>query len=263
LGKHGPSWLVEGVEDDESPLGRARLHGTRDAERRRAAEVRLREREEATGKIRELRAASVAEVIRILQDRSESPERREAAASALSGLKCRDAVGALIEALAEGQEKLSFMCMWALLKIRSRCKARNLMDIARGGYPVATRRNAIYTIWRLRELRAEPLFIRVSAALDSEEELTRDFATEALGNTSRRPRTQRALSERLFDPSVSVRYSALCTCRSVDRQTLTCLRQALEAKLADPAKVDDNRVIAELAAWLLGRTQLNGPRSCS
>jgi hypothetical protein len=31
------------------------------------------------------------------------------------------------------------------------------------------------------------------------------------------------------------------------------LRQALVAKLADPAKVDDNRVIAELAARLLGR----------
>src|SRR5450755_4756684 len=37
LGKHGPSWLVEGVEDDESPLGRARRHGTRDAQRRRDA----------------------------------------------------------------------------------------------------------------------------------------------------------------------------------------------------------------------------------
>jgi len=38
----------------------------------------------------------------------------------------------------------------------------------------------------------------------------------------------------------------------VDSHTLSCLRLALEAKLSDPAKVDDNRVIAELAAQALG-----------
>jgi hypothetical protein len=40
LGKHGPSWLAEGVEDDDSPLGRVRRHGTHDAQRRREAEER-------------------------------------------------------------------------------------------------------------------------------------------------------------------------------------------------------------------------------
>jgi len=94
-------------------------------------------------------------------------------------------------------------------------------------------------------------FIRLSAALDTEEEYTRDMATEALGNTWRRPRSQKAIAERLFDPSVSVRFSALCAVREVNAHTLGCLRRALVAKLADPGKVDDNRVIAAFAAELL------------
>ena len=148
------------------------------------------------------------------------------------------------------------MCMWALTRIGSRRRARKLIDIARGSYPLPARQEAIYALWQLQELRAEPLFIRLSAALDTEEEYTRDMATEALGNTCRRRRTQRALSERLFDPSISVRYAALCACGGRVYQPYAFpefLRRALVAKLADPARVDDNRVIAELAAQLLGR----------
>ncbi|MGC9949230.1 MAG: HEAT repeat domain-containing protein [Bryobacteraceae bacterium] len=253
LGKHGPSWLAEGVDDDDSPLGRARRHGTSDAERRRDAERRFREKEEATGKMRQLGVESVSEVIGILRDRSQSPERRGEAAAVLAGLKCRDAVGPLIEVLAEGHPNLSWMCMSALTKTGSRRFARSLIDMARGSYPLPARQEAIYTLWQLKELRAEPLFIRLSAALDTEEDYTRGIATEALGNTWWRPRTQRAISARLSDPSVSVRFSALCAVRRVNIHTLDSLRRALVAKLADPAKVDDNRVVATLAAQLLSR----------
>jgi HEAT repeat protein len=144
------------------------------------------------------------------------------------------------------------MCMSALTTIGSRRGARRLIQIAGGNHPLPARQEAIYTLWHLRELRAEPLFIRLSCALETEEEYTRDMATEALGNTSWRSRTQRALSERLFDPSVSVRFAALCAAGSVGPHTSSCLRNAIIAKLADPAKVDDNRVIATLASQLLG-----------
>jgi HEAT repeat protein len=144
--------------------------------------------------------------------------------------------------------------MSALTKIGSRRFARRLIEIARGSYPLPARQEAVYTLWQLKETRAEPLFIRLCAALDTEEEYTRDMATEALGNTWRRPRTQRAIAARLFDPSVSVRFSALCAVGRVNTHTLDCLRRALAAKLADPAKVDDGRVIAALAAELLGQT---------
>jgi hypothetical protein len=124
LSKHGPKWTVEGVDDDESPLGRARWHGSRDANQRRASEHRSREKEQAIGNMRQLGAESLAEVIRILRDRSETLERREAAASVLGNFKRREAVEALIQVLAEGQEKLSWMCMWALTAIGSRRHAR-------------------------------------------------------------------------------------------------------------------------------------------
>ena len=252
LGKHGPSWRVEGVDDDDSPLGRARRRGSSDVERRRAAESRTRERDEATQKILQLGASSLLNVIGIIQDRSETTERRVEAAAILRGLRCRDAVGPLIEALADGEPSLSWMCMSALTAIGSRRGVRRLIRIAGGNHPLPATQEAIYTLWRLGELRAESLFIRLCSALDTEEEYTRDMATEALGNTRCRPRTQRALSERLFDPSVSVRYAALCAAGDVGPRTLSCLRDAITAKLVDPAKVDDNRVIATLAAQMLG-----------
>jgi HEAT repeats len=257
LSKDGPEFLVEGLDDDVSPLSRDWRHGIREANQRKIAELPSRHKEEAVSKMRELGAESVKEVIWLIQDRSEDPERREAAALVLAGLKCRDAVEPLIEVLSEGHQKLSWMCMWALTAIGSRRHARKLMDIVRGDCPLPARQEAIYTLWHLHELRAEQLFVRVSGALDYEEEYTRDMATEALGNTSRRPRSQRALAARLFDPSVSVRYAALCACSRMSPQPYVFpdfLRQALEAKLADPAKVDDNRVVAQLAAQLLGRS---------
>jgi hypothetical protein len=144
------------------------------------------------------------------------------------------------------------MCMSALTAIGSRRGARRLIQIAGGNYPLPARQEAIFTLWGLSELRAESLFIRLSAALDTEEEYTRDMSTEALGNTAWRPRTQQALAQRMFDPSVSVRYSALCAAGRVDFRMRPCLRDALIAKLSDPGRVDDNRVIAEFAAQLLG-----------
>jgi HEAT repeat protein len=176
-------------------------------------------------------------------------EQRITAASVLGGLRCRDALDALIETLAEGELYLSNACMWALLKIRSRRGSRRLIEIARGKYPLAARQEAIYTLWWLRELRAEPLFIHLCAGVDTEEEYTRDMATEALGNTSKRLRSQKALAARLFDPSPSVRYAALCVCPYV---LPGFLRRALVAKLEDPDRVDDNRIIAKLAAEILG-----------
>jgi hypothetical protein len=144
--------------------------------------------------------------------------------------------------------------MWALLAIRSRRGARRLIQIARGPYPLAARQEAIYALWQLKELRAEPLFLHICAAVDSEEEYTRDMATEALGNTAFRPRTQRALAARLF-PSPSIRFAALCACSMNPscgaREFPGFLLRAIEAKLEDPDRVDDNRVIAELAAGLL------------
>jgi HEAT repeat protein len=216
-----------------------------------------REKSEAIGKMHQLGAQSVADLIEIARNGAEALERREAAVSVLGGLRCRDAVGPLIEVLSEGHQKLSWMCMSALTAIGSRRHARRLMDIVRTGYPLPARQEAIYTLWHLREFRAERLFIRVSAALDTEEEYTRDMATEALGNTIERPQSQRALAARLFDPSVSVRYAALCACSGVDlsRHALPdFLHRAIQTKLTDTAKVDDNRVISELAAQLLTRT---------
>ncbi len=201
-----------------------------------------------------LGAQSAAALIGILQNRADTMERRLDAASAPKGLRCRDAVAPLLEALAEGDEKLSWMSMSALTGIGSRRGARRLMAIVRGKYPLPARQEAICTLLHLQEFRAESLFIRVGCAIDNEEEFTRDMATEALGITSSRPGSQRALARRLFDPSASVRYAALCALSSGGRLLLiSCLRRALEAKLHDPDKIHDDHPIATFAAKVLGR----------
>jgi HEAT repeat protein len=230
-----------------------------DAQRRRDPEGR----EGTAEKMRQLGAGSIAEVMAILQDSSAASDRRIAAADVLGGFRQRDAVDALIETLAEGEVNLSWACMRALVDIGSLRRGRRLIEIARGEYPLPARQEAIYTLWQMDEARAEPLFIHLSGAVETEEEDLRDMATEALGNTCFRPRTQRALAERLFDPSPSIRYAALCACSLMNPRCGSShafpgiIRRALIAKLDDPDSVDGDRVIAELAARLLG------PASCS
>lgn len=259
LGEHDASWLAEGMKDDGSPLERARWRGMMDAQRRRDPEGR----EGTAEKMRQLGAGSIAEVMAILQDSSAASDRRIAAADVLGGFRQRDAVDALIETLAEGEVNLSWACMRALVDIGSLRRGRRLIEIARGEYPLPARQEAIYTLWQMDEARAEPLFIHLSGAVETEEEDLRDMATEALGNTCFRPRTQRALAERLFDPSPSIRYAALCACSLMNPRCGSShafpgiIRRALIAKLDDPDSVDGDRVIAELAARLLG------PASCS
>lgn len=259
LGESDPTWLAEGMKDDGSPLERARWHGMMDAQRRRDPEGR----EGVAGRMRQLGAGSIAEATAILQDTSAALDRRIAAADVLGGFRRRDAVHALIETLAEGEVNLSWACMRALVDTGSLSGSRRLMEIARGKYPLPARQEAIYTLWQLDEKRAEPLFIQLCGAVGTEEEYVRDMATDALGNTCFRPRTQRALAERLFDPSPSIRYAALCACSLMNPRCGSShvfpdiIRRALIAKLDDPDKVDDDRVIAEFAAQLLG------PSSCS
>jgi len=247
-------WITD--PRDESPFGRACYRAILDGSRRITPEFRLSRKEEALEHMRQLGVRSIEEAIRILQDTSEPSERREAAASILGGLRSRHSVAALIEVLAEGDLRLSWACMFALTNIGSRRGARRLIAIARGSYPLQARQEAIYALWQLDETRAESLFIQLSRGLETEEEYTSDMATEALGNTCWRPATQKALAERLFDPSPSVRYSALCACSRMFPQPYRFpdfLRRALVAKLDDPDRVDDDRVIATMAGQLLGR----------
>jgi len=216
------------------------------------AELRERNRAEGFARMREIGADSPADVIRMLGDRSAPREERIAAALVLELLRCRDATEELIEALDEGELMLSNVCGRALGAIGSRRKSRRLISIVCGRGPAPARREALYALWWLREERAEQLFIRISRAVETEDEFMRGIATEALGGTSQRLRSQRAIRDRLFDPSVSVRYSALCACSLMPRHRVPeFLHEALAAKLADPDKVDDTRVIAELAGELV------------
>lgn len=250
LGEHGQDWRAEDVREDWSPLNRARLRGARDALKHRLWEIHSQRKQESLKNLQQLGAESIDDVIRLLRYTAGQKENRAIAAFVLGGLKVGSGVDALIDVLAEGEEPLSNACAHALIEIGSRRGSRRLTRIVRGKYPPAARREALYVLRDLGETRTQSLFIQLCGALDTEDEVMRDMATEGLGNTVRRLRSQRALSERLFDASVSVRCAALCACSRYGRpfNLPGFLLDALNAKLTDPDKLNEHEVIAQYAS---------------
>jgi hypothetical protein len=235
---------------DDSALASACTHAMADWERRGFADISVLDRNKALLEIENAGRPSTQQLIAWLRDRTLPVEKRITAAEILGGLRCREAVPAICEALAEGERNLTWRCGHLLRDMQCRSATKPLIAIAKGNHPLIARQEAIQTLWFLRDARAESTLIRISRSIESEEEYTRDRATEALGSTNHRKASQRAIADRLFDPSVSVRFAALCACPSY--QSLhEFLRRALEVKLHDPDRVDEHRVIAETAANIL------------
>lgn len=79
LAEHGAQWMVAGVEEDDSPLDRARIRAQDDVACRLSAERRGREIEEGVAKMGQLGVASQGDVIAILRERAETPPKRQTA----------------------------------------------------------------------------------------------------------------------------------------------------------------------------------------
>ena len=198
-------------------------------------------------------AAVSVSLIPILLDASRSLEQRSEAAAKLGQLSAREAVAPLIETLAASGWRLSWACAHALIDIGSRRFGRTLIAVVDRAPEPLVKRAAIYAIWMLRETRAENMLIKVAANLGGEEEQTRSMAVEALGFTNRRRKSQAALAFHLFDPSAHVRYSSLCALSAFSGRFPypPFLEKALIAKLEDPERLDDHRVISALARQIL------------
>src|SRR5258708_7210041 len=195
---------------DDSPLGRACRRATTDLQNGRGARSDLQFLAEAKMKVLEHGWAKTSQAVTARADRRNSAGPRQAPAPLLGGLRNRPATPVLIAALPDDDWHIAWACSSALNRIESRRDGRKLAEVLRRDLPALVRQAAIYSIWMLGETRAESELIRIGEAIDREEEHTRSMAVEALGNTNRRLKTQRALAARLFDPSVDVRYSALC-----------------------------------------------------
>lgn len=197
---------------------------------------------------------SHANALAILQDQSASVESRSAAAEILGQVRSWESISALLDVLEQGEELLPWACSHALIAIRSKRHMRRLLAILRRSTSLNVKKAAIYTIWCVGEQRAAETLIFVGANLKGEQEGTRSMAVEALGNTVKQHRSQKALAKHLFDPSVDVRYSALCALSRLQPPLPEFLQAALRAKLDDPAKLDEERVVATLARQILTRS---------
>lgn len=217
--------------------------------------------QDAVAKMQQYGWTDISRVRADLRDQEVAVERRRAAAIVLADLRDRGSVGDLIATLAEGDRDLAWACSAALIIIRSRRHGRRLVGILRKHGSPDARQAVIHSLWLLFEKKAEGALIHIADDLDAEAEHTRLMATEALGNTVDRHNTQHALARRLFDPSVGVRYSALCALcglQGVPGPIPEFLSRALHAKVDDPESLDDRRVIAELAAQILNRNEESG-----
>lgn len=193
--------------------------------------------------------SSMRELIEVLRDPSQTSDLREEAARVLGHSKCREALGALSYGLDDPVPEIALASAWALQGMQSRSATKPLLRVirGRGQYSDRLRLEAIVAMWEIGDQRAEADLIRVSSAVGIEDEYARDRATEALSRTIHRRKSQRAIAARLFDPSPLVRYSALCACGGLGRPPEFLLR-AVTAKLDDPDRIDDHRVIATQAA---------------
>lgn len=84
-------------------------------------------------------------------------------------------------------------------------------------------------------------------------EVTRLMAVEALGNTIERRASQRAAVYHLFDPSVPVRYSALCALGAHFEPYPAFVVEALKRVTQDPDSLYEERDLSKFAEELLAR----------
>ncbi|HEU0119200.1 MAG TPA: hypothetical protein VFQ91_01660 [Bryobacteraceae bacterium] len=144
-------------------------------------------------------------------------------------------------------------CAQQISKFGSRRATRGLLAIVRGSADPMRQLMALHTRWNLFDARAVPLFLYMGATGKTED--LRAVAVEGLGNGIRRRHVQEAVAKCLIDPSVPVRYSALCAAawlRYVTRQPMIpSLRRALESSANDPASLYTEGDVAELARSIL------------
>jgi len=149
-------------------------------------------------------------LIDILRDQGQPSESRIKAFSVAGNLRVFQAVPFIIEGMSEGDPPLAWAAAHALIELGSRQATRPLMNIVRTACNDQSREAAVYTLWFLRDKRAEALLVRVLENSAGEGSHIRSLAAEALGGLSPTVRSRRILSQALLDASEEVSEGARC-----------------------------------------------------
>jgi HEAT repeat protein len=170
---------------------------------RRHSEV-IRSRMAALG------AATERDLLAICRDGMRPTEERTMACSLLGQIRSRRAIPLLLKIGSQEEEQL---LVWEALSavgaIHSRTATPRLMQLIRTSASPFKRQAAVFALWRLTDVRARPLLIRILRN-EREDVKTRAFAAEALGLLPLTRNSVSAMIAALDDPSVEVRYSAVC-----------------------------------------------------
>lgn len=157
----------------------------------------------------------------------------------------------LIETIAQGELNPAWEAANVLISAGSLRHGRKLIEVARRPKTIHAQQAALYAIWLLHDARACPVLLRIGADIESQTEVSRLTAVEALGVCAERREVQRALARHLTDPSLAVRYSALCALQWCRNRFPSCVIEALQAATSDPSSLYEEGDIAKFAQDLL------------
>lgn len=211
-----------------------------------------------------LHVRGASDALRLASGKANNVRLRARACRLLGLLGAKQAIPVLLQiGQVEDSEELTWEALSALGFIRSHRATKPLIEVVRTAGDVRKKQAAAYALWLIGDNRARNTFIRV-AEDRAEDETTRGFAVEGLGSLKPTARTVTVLVRALRDPSVNVRFSALCALSgaavlAVNQKVrpevrLLLTRRAIPAircRLQDKSEIKGEGTVAELAGTTL------------
>lgn len=222
-------------------------------------------------------AATTRELMHIAADQYRATESRVRACFLLGQIKDRAAAKALLRlGHTEHNDRVAWAAFSAIGLIGSPEVTDSLLGLLRSSTNRRKKQMVVYALWLLGDIRSRAVLIRTLADV-TEDEKTRGFAAEGLGDLRPTAQTLEALVAALNEPSVFLRMSALCAlgnagevihardvavkpeARHVFRRKVL---PAIQQRLTDTANIKGERTIASraqsiLARWTFKRTELS------
>jgi HEAT repeat protein len=187
--------------------------------------------------------ASALEASTILADRSQTAERRCAAAHIVATCPLAHSLDILLLAASNENEQIAWCVANALSILGSRKATRPLLHVLRTSAECWRREAAIYALGLLADNRAAGQLVQVLGDR-RERDNTRSLAADALSGLTNDHRVIQALLRHHNDSSVAVRFSVLCAL--VSKATESGVSQAFELHLNDTGQLTGRPSIAAL-----------------
>ena len=193
--------------------------------------------------------SSCKEVFDTIAARDENEERRVVACFVAGQLQRHEALGALLIALEDCSERVSFSAGSALSAIKSHKVTRKLIQVIRCSPREHNRYASICALFGAPDRRTRQILLAVVKGHGDPQ--TRSLAAEVLGQLTPTPRSTDALLDALHDGEASVRFGALCGLGGFASPPTGVIERGVEALCNDTARGVGQETIGQRASLLL------------